>query len=215
MTLLRERPHAPHMHMPHMPHVISEPELRPLDLGGLLARGAISGFVAGMAFLLANMWFAVSQGLPGIAPLYVMSTVFHASDAPVATNATEAMLGLTMHIILSFGFGVGFALLLVPLLRSVPALVVGALAYGLALWVLNFQILGRTVFPFFTDPKGPDQLFEAFIHPLIFGLLLVPFFLGRPFEGTHRETAVRSTTAAGSATPEVPRRSDRPGPMEP
>jgi hypothetical protein len=25
---------------------------------------------------------------------------------------------------------------------------------------------------------GPDQLFEGLIHPLIFGLGLVPFFLG-------------------------------------
>lgn len=212
MATLRERPPAPHRHMPHMPHVISEPELRPLDLGVLLARGAIAGFVAGMAFLLANMWYAVSQGMPGISPLYVMSTVFHASDAPIA-NPTEAILGLTMHIILSLGFGMGFALLLVPLLRNIPALVGGALAYGLALYVLNFQILGRTVFEFFTSPQGPDQLLEAFIHPLIFGLLLVPFFLGRPLEGTHRETAARSTTtAAGSAT--LPRR-DRPGYAEP
>lgn len=212
MAVLRERPRAPHRHMPHMPHVISEPELRPLDLGGLLARGAIAGFVAGMAFLLANMWYAVSQGMPGISPLYAMSTVFHASDAPIAMNPTEAMLGLTMHIVLSLGFGMGFALLLVPVLRNIPALVGGALVYGWALYVLNFQILGRTVFEFFTDPQGPDQLFEALIHPLIFGLLLVPFFLGRPLEGTHRETAARSTTAAGSTTPP---RTDRPGHMEP
>ncbi|MBT2396976.1 hypothetical protein [Streptomyces sp. ISL-100] len=213
MALLKERPHAPHMHMhmPHMPHVISEPELRPLDLGGLLARGAAAGFFAGMGFLLANMWFAVSQGMPGISPLYVMSTVFHASDVPVA-NPTEAILGLTVHIALSLGFGMGFALLLVPLLRKVPALVIGALAYGLALYVLNFQILGRTVFEFFTNPQGPDQLFEALVHPLIFGLLLVPFFLGRPFERTRRAEPQPTATATGGTTPGT---SNRPGPMEP
>jgi hypothetical protein len=195
-----------------MPHVISEPELRPLDLGGLLARGAIAGIVAGMAFLLANMWFAVSQGMPGISPLYAMSTVFHASSAPVITDATEPMLGLVLHIVLSLGFGMGFALLLVPLLRSVPALVAGALAYGLALYVLNFQILGRTVFPFFTDSQGPNQVFELLVHPLIFGLLLVPFFLGRPFEGTQRATAAQPPTAGtGRAAPGP---SGRRGPAE-
>ena len=194
------------MHMPHMPHVISEPELRPLDVGGLLARGAIAGVVAGMGFLLANMWYAVSQGLPGIAPLYVMSTVFHASSAPVAIPG-EAVLGLTMHVILSLGFGMGFAVL-VPWLRNAPALVGGALAYGLALWVLNIEILGRTVFPFFTNAKGPDQLFEFFIHPLIFGLLLVPFFLGRTYEGRRR--AVTTDSAAAAADSRPPGAPDRP-----
>jgi hypothetical protein len=195
MAILKERPHAPHMHMPHMPHVISEPELRPLDLGGLLARGAIAGIFAGMAFLLASMWFAVSQGQPGISPLYAMSTVFHASSAPVPAP-TEAVLGLTIHIVLSLAFGMGFAVLLVPWLRNVPALVIGALAYGVALWILNFQILGHTVFPFFTSPRGPNQLFEGLIHPLIFGLLLVPFFLGHAVPGTRRDTSAEQRTAA-------------------
>jgi hypothetical protein len=180
-----------------MPHVIGEPEQRPLDLGGLLARGAIAGLVAGMAFLLANMWYAVNQGLPGIAPLYVMATVFHASGAPVAAPA-EAVLGLTIHIVLSLGFGIGFALLLVPWLRTTLALVGGALAYGLALWVLNIEILGRTVFPFFTNPKGPDQLFEFFIHPLIFGLLMVPFFLGRTGQAGHRRPADRTSATSAA-----------------
>jgi hypothetical protein len=67
----------------------------------------------------------------------------------------------------------------VPFLRRTGALIVGAPAYGLALFILNFEILGRTVFPWFTDPKGPNNVFEGFIHPLIFGLLLIPFFLGK------------------------------------
>jgi hypothetical protein len=180
MAVLEKRPHAPHM---QMPHTISEPEQRPLDVGGLLARGATAGIVAGMAFLLANMWFAVSQGRPGISPLYAISTIFHASNAPVLTP-TEPILGLTIHIALSLGFGMGFAVLLVPWLRNLPALVLGALGYGLALWVLNTQILGRTVFPFFA-PKGLSALiFTLLNHMLIFGLLLAPFFLGRSFERT-------------------------------
>lgn len=203
MTVLQERPRTRHL---HMPHAIGEPEQRPLDLGGLLARGAVAGLVAGMGFLLANMWYAVSQGMPGIAPLYVISTVFHASSAPVALPA-EAVLGLATHVLLSLGFGMGFAVLLVPMLRSVPALILGALAYGVALWVLNFQILGRTVFPFFTNPMGPDQLFEGLVHPLIFGLLLVPFFLGRSVAGTQRGV----TPPSGGATSEGPHRA---GPAE-
>ena len=63
-----------------------------------------------------------------------------------------------------------------PTLRRLPLLVVAAIAYGLLLYVVNFQILGRTLFPWFTNPMGPNQGFEVFIHA-VYGLLLVPFFL--------------------------------------
>lgn len=43
---------------------------------------------------------------------------------------------------------------------------------------MNFQILARIWFPWFVNPKGPNQLFELWIHPVAFGLFLVPFFLG-------------------------------------
>ena len=165
----------------HLPHRRVHVEMRAsgTDVGGALARGAIAGMVAGWAFLLANMWFAYSQELPAAAPLAVIATVFSAAPAPALT-ATSMLVGAVTHIALSLGFGMGFGLLLLafgPLRRPGPLLLAG-LGYGLALWILNFQILGRTVFPFFTDPMGPDQLFEALIHPLIFGLGLVPFFLG-------------------------------------
>jgi len=45
-------------------------------------------------------------------------------------------------------------------------------------YVVNFQILARIWFPWFVNPKGPNQLFELWIHPVAFGLFLVPFFLG-------------------------------------
>ncbi|HEY3036011.1 MAG TPA: hypothetical protein VGJ54_15310 [Streptosporangiaceae bacterium] len=165
--------HLPHRRVPVEMHVTGT------DVGAALARGAIAGLVAGWAFLLANMWFAYSQGLPAAAPLAVIATVFSAAPAPTLT-ASSMLVGAVTHIGLSLGFGMGFGLLLliIPSLRKPGPLVLAGIGYGLALWILDFQILGRTVFPFFTNPMGPDQLFEGLIHPLIFGLGLVPFFLG-------------------------------------
>jgi hypothetical protein len=153
--------------------------LTAMDIGGALARGAIAGLVAGWAFLLANMWFAYSQGKPAGAPLAVIATVFSAASAPALTPASM-LVGAVTHVGLSLGFGMGFAVLLVavPMLRRPVPLLLTGIGYGLALWILNFEILGRTVFPFFTSPMGPNQLFEFLVHPLIFGLGLVPFFLG-------------------------------------
>ena len=44
---------------------------------------------------------------------------------------------------------------------------------------LDAVILGNTIFEWFTNPEGPNQGFEVFIHA-IFGLLLVPFLVGLP-----------------------------------
>lgn len=91
-------------------------------------------------------------------------------------------IGLVTHLTLSASFGVAFALL-VPLLRDMRTLVGGAVAFGVALYLINFQILGRTVFPWFQE--GPDHLFELVAHAG-FGLLLVPFFIGRRFTAMRR-----------------------------
>ncbi|MGI9185135.1 MAG: hypothetical protein ACR2GZ_09280 [Solirubrobacteraceae bacterium] len=150
------------------------------DGGVLLARGAIAGLAAGLGFILANMWYAVGNGKPAVAPFLAISTIFHGSAMPVMTPQAipgEVVTGLVMHTALSITFGMGFALLAV-FLRNPGQLAAAAVLYGLALFVLNIEILGRTAFPFFTNPHGPNTVFEGLVHPLIFGGLLIPFFLG-------------------------------------
>ncbi len=146
-------------------------------VGELVSRGSVAGFVGGVGFLLANMAFATTQGLPAVAPMIDISTIFHGTDTPTP-SPENVVVGLVTHTGLSILFGIGFALLVtaVPRLRPVPFLVAAAIAYGLLLYVVNFQILGRTLFPWFTNPEGPNQGFEIFIHA-VYGLMLVPFFL--------------------------------------
>ncbi len=153
-----------------------------LQLGELVARGAVAGLTAGFGFLLANMGFATTQGKPAEAPLMDISTVFHGTSKPAGMTPTPDMVatGLVTHFGLSILFGISFALLVAALARTLRNPLVLALAgvlYGLALYVVNFQIFGNTVFPWFTNPAGPNQGFEVGIHAA-FGLMLVPFFLG-------------------------------------
>jgi uncharacterized membrane protein YagU involved in acid resistance len=146
----------------------------PAEFGDRVARGTVAGVAAGLVFLVANMLWATNSDLPAVAPLIDISTIFNFDD--VAHPTTENMfIGLVTHLTLSAAFGVAFALL-VPLLRGVRMLAIGAVAFGVALYLVNFQILGRIAFPWFQE--GPDQVFELFAHAG-FGLLLVPFFLGR------------------------------------
>lgn len=151
-------------------------------LGDLFTRGAVAGIAAGFVFLLANMGYATSQGKPSLAPFMDISTIFHGTDKPASMTPTVDMLatGAVVHISLSIAFGIGFALLVgafAPLLRNWLLLAGAGVVYGLALYVVNFQIFGNTLFEWFTNPNGPDQGFEVFIHAA-FGLMLVPFFLG-------------------------------------
>lgn len=154
----------------------SPPVAVPAEIGDRVARGVVAGVAAGLVFLVANMLWATNSDLPAVAPLIDISTIFNFDD--VANPTTENMLiGLVTHLALSAAFGVTFALM-VPLFRDTRMLVAGGVAFGLGLYLVNFQILGRTAFPWFQE--GPDQVFELFAHAG-FGLLLVPFFLGRRF----------------------------------
>jgi len=151
-------------------------------LGDLFTRGAVAGIAAGFVFLLANMAYATTQGKPSVAPFMDISTIFHGTDQPASMTPTVDMLatGAVVHFTLSIAFGVVFALLVgafSPLVRNWLVLTAAGVVYGLALYIVNFQILGNTIFEWFTNPQGPNQGFEVFIHA-VFGLLLVPFFLG-------------------------------------
>jgi hypothetical protein len=163
------------------PRVSSARALR-WHVGDLFTRGAVAGITAGFVFLLANMAYATTQGKPSLAPFMDISTIFHGTDQPASMTPTLDMLatGAVVHISLSIAFGVVFALLvgvLAPLARNWLVLAAAGVLYGLALYVVNFQILGNTIFEWFTNPQGPNQGFEVFIHA-VFGLLLVPFLLG-------------------------------------
>jgi hypothetical protein len=149
-----------------------------------LARGVVAGIAAGLLFLLANMWYADGQGKPAVAPLYDISTIFYFSDKPDPTRENAAV-GLVVHLTLAAGFGALLAAV-APLFASRRALVLGALVFGLGLYVVNFQVLGRLVFEWYQE--GPDQGFEVVAHAG-FGLLLAPFLFGYAREQERREPA--------------------------
>jgi hypothetical protein len=151
-----------------------------LPIDALLIRGVAAGLVGGLVFILVNMFAAQSAGKPPIAPFLDISTLFRFSDMPItqpmAAVPTEVVLGIIVHLFNSALFGIIFALI-APLLRSSWLLVLGGLGYGLALYLVNFQVIGRLFFPWFVDERGPSQVFELIVHPLAYGLVLVPFFL--------------------------------------
>jgi uncharacterized membrane protein YagU involved in acid resistance len=164
------------------------------DVGERITRGAVAGIVAGLVFLIATMGYVTTKGLPAVAPMIDISTIFHGQDQPVA-NSDNVVVGLVTHLTLSIAFGLVFSLLALVLPRRALVVLGAGVLYGLLLYVVNFQIFGRTLFPWFTNPSGPDQGFEVFIHA-VFGLILAPFMIGRaqPSAVRVRETDLATTS---------------------
>ncbi|MGE0065790.1 MAG: hypothetical protein AB7T48_00390 [Solirubrobacterales bacterium] len=158
-----------------------------------LARGVVAGLAAGLLFLLANMWYADSQGLPAVAPLFDISTIFYFTDKPDPVPVNAAV-GLVVHLTLSAAFGVLFAIA-APMFSSARMLAIATVVFGLALYVVNFQILGRIAFEWFQE--GPNQTFEVFAHAG-YGLLLAPFLLGYAGAAERSEVAVERVQPQGA-----------------
>lgn len=146
-------------------------------VGDRVARGTVAGIFAGVLFLLGQMgWAVLHLDKPAVAPLLDMSTIFNNIDTMPAPTPSNVIVGLITHLTLTMLFGIAFAIV-VPVLRTTLLLLAGGLGFGIVLYVVNIQILGRIVFEWFTDPAGPPQGFELVIH-VVYGLLLVPFFVG-------------------------------------
>ncbi|MDQ3647109.1 MAG: hypothetical protein M3433_00720 [Actinomycetota bacterium] len=154
----------------------------------------VGGTFAGLLFLLANMWYADSQGLPAVAPLYDISTIFYFADKP-DPQPVNAAVGLVVHLTLAAAFGAVLAAL-APLAKGAGRLMGLGAAFGLVLYLVNFQILGRVAFEWFQE--GPNQTFEVFAH-LGYGLLVAPFLV-RFASTTAEQHADSHVSAARPAT---------------
>ncbi len=142
---------------------------------GLVARGVVGGIVAGGLFLAATMWFATSVGDPAKAPLLMMSTLVKGDEAMMAGTASVG-LGLAVHLVLSAGFGVAFAMI-ASRLRTAGTLAAAGVAYGAALYVVNFKVLSPTLFTTF---KMANQPFELVVHVAFGALLSLAFLVPAP-----------------------------------
>jgi hypothetical protein len=142
----------------------------------------------------------VVRGQPGsapVAPLYDISTIFYFTDKPDPVPENAAV-GLIVHLALSAGFGVVLAAF-APLVASGRCLAAGALTFGLLLYLVNFQILGRLVFEWFQE--GPNETFEVFAH-IGYGLLLAPFLAGYSGAGEGVRVGGRARPAGRRVVPD-------------
>lgn len=140
--------------------------------------GTRGGIVAGVVFVLFEMLAVVfTPGLTDLLrPLRIRAAIMFGPEVidPAAPVGAALVTGSIVHFALSSIFGLTLGTFLAKrgrLTRSLRRLILTAVLYGLALWLVNIYsvapALGWTWFPEETDP-----VVQALGHTLFFGVPL-------------------------------------------
>lgn len=143
-----------------------------------LKQGFWFGIAAGIIFGIMEMIGAALMGDPLLMPLRMFASVVLGQAALSTTPlSTAVIVGTIAHLVLSgiFGFVFGFiaSRLSADTRRSWGAQVAIGLLFGAALWLVNFQIIARALYPWFLNTP---QLLQVLMHALFFGLPLALFY---------------------------------------
>lgn len=134
-----------------------------------LGAGMGLGLVAGGVFIAFEVVVAAIFGPGPLGPVRMISAIFLGPGAmePVATVAPLVGIGLLVHFLLSAVYGGVFLAVAGGLEdRGRGALVGSGVAFGLALWVVNFYLLSPSLFPWF---EMANPVVQFFAHALFFG----------------------------------------------
>lgn len=134
------------------------------------------------------MWFSATQGNPAVAPFNLISSILLGADSLTAGTASVP-LGVAIYFINSLVFGIILGLVAARL-PSNASIAVAALVYGLVLYLVNFQLIGRFILPQF---QMPNQPFEVLAH-LVFGAVTALFLFHREQRSLGRAATDRTET---------------------
>lgn len=143
-------------------------------------QGAIGGVIAGIIFAMFEMGWALAAGGVDMAfaPLRMIGAIALGRSAldPSYSLLTAAIAGVLVHMVLSIIYGAAFALAIGALAPRAGTwqLVASGVVFGLALWVVNFFVIGPvagwTWFAEMTDP-----VVQAVAHGGFFGIVLAVY----------------------------------------
>jgi hypothetical protein len=138
-----------------------------------LEESAGFGVIAGLILLGMEIASSVAAGLPPITPLRFASSIVLGSVGLEVPFKMALAVGVPVHLGLSFVFGVLHSVLsALHLHPGEPSAGNDALlgfGFGLALWFVNFELIGQAFYPWFL---APPALLQAFLHAVFFGLPL-------------------------------------------
>ena len=140
----------------------------------MIREGALAGLISGLVFASGQILVAAAAGSPPGAPWsFSASLVLGSPGMEQPLRGLIFLLGAAIHFGLSTLYGAGFGLIVSFFHKRVrndwAFQLTGGFAYGLALWLINIQIIGRLVYPWYLELNPAVQLL---VHGLFFGLPL-------------------------------------------
>lgn len=139
-----------------------------------LKEGLGLGIIAGVIFAIVEIAGAAMMGNPPLMPLRMFASVVLGQAALATVSLGVAVLvGTIAHLVLSALFGLIYVALnrrLSPAAQaSRGSQSLMGLVFGAAVWLVNFQIIARILYPWFL---GTPQFLQFMMHALFFGLPL-------------------------------------------
>lgn len=141
--------------------------------------GLLFGMAAGVVLALAEVVLAVASGDNPMRPVRMSAGVLLGPQAFTAavSDSTALLLGVGVHLVISAVVGLFYSVLdafLPPDGRSLWEFqaAVGML-YGIFVWLVNFQFIGRGSYPWFLDVP---QFAQIVVHAFFLGLPLASLF---------------------------------------
>jgi hypothetical protein len=138
--------------------------------GTLLQGGALGGILAGMLMLLAMMIGYAFRGFPVPHTLKLISATIMGEGA-VTGSFGAIFLGLLLHLMTASAWGIIFAYLIANL-KSFKSLLVSAISFGFAVWLLMGVMTLPVLNPVMAERMGLVPIQWLMVH-LVYGLGLV------------------------------------------
>jgi hypothetical protein len=144
------------------------------DTGKLAREGVGYGVVAGILMgIVAIIGGAASGMATAVTPFRYAASIVMGEGAFEAGTGTALLVGTLVHLVLALAFGAIYGLLHgragVETRTSYARQSVLGLLFGSALWIVNFQIIARIIWPQFL---ATNQLAMWALHAFAFGLPL-------------------------------------------
>lgn len=145
------------------------------------------GIVAGIIFAFMEIARAAMMGDPPLMPVRMFASVLLGKAAlETVSGGTALLVGTFAHLALSALFGLVYTGINGRFSEESrtrwgrQALI--GLSFGIALWLVNFQIIARLIYPWFLMTP---QFLQMAMHAMAFGLPLGLFYAGAERRVSH------------------------------
>jgi hypothetical protein len=139
-----------------------------------LKQGAVFGVIAALIFAVIEIIASAAMGNPALMPFRMFASIVLGMAAMQTVSLAAAVIvGLIVHVVLAAAFGLIYGFLASRLSGEAQAgwgtQSLMGLAFGVAVWLVNFQIIARLLYPWFLNAP---QFLQAVLHAVFFGLPL-------------------------------------------